>query len=67
MSPYPEDDVKALIECIGASHVLFGSDYPHPEGIADPVRFADLLEGCSDQDTRLVMRTNTERLLVGTT
>jgi predicted TIM-barrel fold metal-dependent hydrolase len=65
VSPYPEDDVKALIGRIGASQVLFGSDYPHPEGIADPVRFVDLLDGCSDEDTRLVMRTNTERLLTG--
>ncbi|HET6965131.1 MAG TPA: amidohydrolase family protein [Acidimicrobiales bacterium] len=65
VSPYPEDDVKALIDRIGASQVLFGSDYPHPEGMAEPARFADLLEGCSDKETRLVMRENTEQLLAG--
>jgi predicted TIM-barrel fold metal-dependent hydrolase len=66
VSPYPEDDVKALVERIGASQVLFGSDYPHPEGMAEPVRFADLLEGCSQQDVRLVMRDNAERLFAAT-
>ena len=65
VSPYPEDDVKALIDRIGASQVLFGSDYPHPEGMADPARFADLLKGCSDEETRLVMRDNTRQLLAG--
>lgn len=30
--PFPEDDVHELIGAIGADHVLFGSDYPHPEG-----------------------------------
>ncbi len=65
VSPYPEDDVKALVDRIGASQVLFGSDYPHPEGMAEPARFADLLEGCSDEDIRLVMRDNTEQLLAG--
>lgn len=65
VSPYPEDDVKALVERIGAGQVLFGSDYPHPEGMAEPARFADLLQGCSDEDTRLVMRDNTEQLLTG--
>ena len=32
LTPYPEDDVLPLVELMGADHVLFGSDYPHPEG-----------------------------------
>lgn len=34
--PFPEDDVNELIVAIGADHVLFGSDYPHPEGLREP-------------------------------
>ena len=30
VSPFHEDDIERLIEVIGAGHVLFGSDYPHP-------------------------------------
>jgi predicted TIM-barrel fold metal-dependent hydrolase len=62
VSPFPEDDVEALIECIGASQVLFGSDYPHPEGLAHPVDFAALMANRSDREVRLVMRENAERI-----
>jgi predicted TIM-barrel fold metal-dependent hydrolase len=65
VSPYPEDDVVALIERIGAERVLFGSDFPHPEGLADPVRFAELLEGRSAGDVRRVMRDNAVELFAG--
>lgn len=62
VSPYPEDDVPALIESIGVERVLFGSDFPHPEGLADPARFADLLPGRSAGDVRRVMRDNAVEL-----
>jgi predicted TIM-barrel fold metal-dependent hydrolase len=62
VSPFPEDDVEALIDRIGASQVLFGSDYPHPEGLARPADFAGLIENRSDDEIRLVMRDNAERL-----
>ena len=29
---------------IGADNVVFGSDFPHPEGMYDPVSFVDELE-----------------------
>jgi len=61
--PFPEDDVVDLIDVLGADHVLFGSDYPHPEGMRDPVDFVGLLEGCDPTTTRKVLRTNTAGLL----
>jgi predicted TIM-barrel fold metal-dependent hydrolase len=61
--PFPEDDVEDVIDVLGAEHVLFGSDYPHPEGLRQPVDFAQRLEGCDPVTVRLVMRTNTARLL----
>lgn len=63
LTPYPEDDVRALIERMGDEHVLFGSDYPHPEGLAQPNAFAKLIDGLDDAATRRVMRGNTARLL----
>ncbi len=63
LTPYPEDDVRALIERVGDDRVLFGSDYPHPEGLADPNAFAELIEGLDSAATRRVMRDNTARLL----
>lgn len=67
VSPYPEDDVLALVERIGAERVLFGSDFPHPEGLAEPARFADLLAGCSDGQMRRILRDNAVELFSGTT
>ncbi len=63
VSPYPEDDVSALIDTLGASQVLFGSDYPHPEGLADPRRFVDLVEDRTDPEIFQVMRANAAGLL----
>jgi predicted TIM-barrel fold metal-dependent hydrolase len=63
LTPYPEDDVLPLVELMGADHVLFGSDYPHPEGLAEPNRFAALLDGLEPTEVRRIMRTNTSELL----
>jgi predicted TIM-barrel fold metal-dependent hydrolase len=61
--PFPEDDVTDLIDAIGPDHVLFGSDYPHPEGLREPVDFAHKLTGCDPVTTRKVMRGNSAELL----
>ena len=36
ISPFWEEDLAELAALIGEDHVLFGSDYPHPEGLGDP-------------------------------
>jgi predicted TIM-barrel fold metal-dependent hydrolase len=48
---------------MGAERVLFGSDFPHPEGCREPRDFVAALEGLSDHEIRLVMRDNFESLL----
>ncbi|NRA08829.1 MAG: amidohydrolase family protein [Myxococcales bacterium] len=58
VAPYYEDDLHGLRENIGAEHMLFGSDFPHGEGLAEPVDFVKDLDGFSDEDIRLVMREN---------
>jgi predicted TIM-barrel fold metal-dependent hydrolase len=61
--PFHEDDPVGLCRAIGADNVLFGSDYPHPEGMADPLSFVDQLDGLSDEDTAKVMGGNLSRLM----
>lgn len=61
--PFPEDDVEDLIDAIGPDHVLFGSDYPHPEGLRDPRDYIQRIEHCPPAVTRKVLRGNTARLL----
>ena len=63
LTPFPEDDVPALIELMGPTRVLCGSDYPHPEGMAAPHDFFDLVGGLDTGVQRLVMRENARRLL----
>jgi predicted TIM-barrel fold metal-dependent hydrolase len=61
--PFPEDDVDALIDAIGPDHVLFGSDWPHPEGLRAPADYVSRLAGRDAAVTRQVLRGNTARLL----
>ncbi len=63
VSPFFEDDVVGLASLIGADRVLAGSDYPHPEGLAEPWEFAEELDGLSEADQSLIMRDNFERLV----
>lgn len=63
VSPYHEEDLYALSDLIGAGHVIFGSDYPHPEGLEDPVDFAHGLEKMDAGDIRKIMRDNARDLV----
>lgn len=63
VAPFYEDDVVALARTIGAERVLNGSDYPHPEGLAEPLEFVEELEGLTADETRRVMRDNFAELV----
>ncbi len=64
ISPFHEDDLGRLIDVIGADHVLFGSDYPHPEGLAEPTSYVDHLPArVADADVRAIMGGNLARLM----
>ena len=64
VSPFHEDDIAALIDAMGVDHILFGSDYPHPEGLAEPCSYVDHLpEGLSDDDVAKIMGGNLGRLM----
>jgi predicted TIM-barrel fold metal-dependent hydrolase len=52
-----------LADAIGVDKILFGSDWPHGEGLENPVSFTDELVGFSDADIRKVMRDNAVDLL----
>jgi len=67
VTPYHEDDAVDLVKLIGAENVLFGSDYPHSEGLAEPLEFAEGLNGLDDNEQRLIMRDNLFALLAKAT
>ncbi len=42
---------------------VFGSDYPHPVGMSDPISFVDQLEGLDEHAIRKVMGGNLASLM----
>jgi predicted TIM-barrel fold metal-dependent hydrolase len=64
VNPFPEEDHAALFEWLAPEHLLFGSDWPHPEGIPDPRAYPEYLpEGTSGAAIRRMMRDNARELL----
>ena len=63
IAPYYEDDLPALAEVIGIDKILFGSDWPHGEGLESPVSFAEELKSFAESDIRKIMRDNALDLL----
>ena len=64
VSPFHEDDLGELIELLGADHILFGSDFPHPEGLAEPCSYVDHLpDGMAQDDVAKIMGGNLGRLM----
>lgn len=64
INPFWEDDVSSLIDIMGSDHVCFGSDYPHPEGLAEPLDYLQYLDEASVADDlqRRVMSENANQL-----
>ncbi len=63
VTPYHEEDIGGLIDLIGAERVVFGSDFPHAEGLAKPVDFAELISDRSGEEIRCVMRDNAQAMV----
>jgi predicted TIM-barrel fold metal-dependent hydrolase len=63
ISPFWEDDLGAVAELVGVDRVLFGSDFPHAEGLADPATYVDDLKGLPDEVCRKIMGGNLARLM----
>lgn len=63
ISPFWEEDFGHLAALLGPDRVLFGSDYPHPEGLGDPVKYAEEISHLGDELLRKVMGGNLARLM----
>lgn len=60
VAPFWEDNFKQMADLIGVDRVIFGSDWPHPEGLANPINLVDDLaaHGLNEDEQRKVMGGN---------
>jgi predicted TIM-barrel fold metal-dependent hydrolase len=63
VNPFWEDSVTGLIDLIGADRVCFGSDYPHPEGLAEPIEWVHEIDTVSQGDAERIMSSNMFELM----
>ena len=63
VTPYLEEDLEALADLIGVERILFGSDWPHGEGVAQPLDFVKELGGFDEHAVQRIMRDNCLELL----
>jgi predicted TIM-barrel fold metal-dependent hydrolase len=65
VAPFYEDDMDALRRDVPVERMLFGSDFPHPEGVAEPLEYLEEFEGFSPDEIEKIFGTNLKKLLEG--
>ncbi|MCK0516682.1 amidohydrolase family protein [Williamsia sp. DF01-3] len=63
VSPFWEGSVADVVETVGWDKVMFGSDYPHPEGLTEPKGFYKYAEGMNERRAYDFMGDNARRFL----
>jgi predicted TIM-barrel fold metal-dependent hydrolase len=61
--PFFEEDVIGIVDLVGIDNVVFGSDYPHPEGMHDPTEFYDEIDELAEEDKAKLMGGNLNKLM----
>ena len=62
INPFWEDDVNEVAELMGTDHVIFGSDWPHIEGMPAPLDYLNELEGMESDAIRKIVSQNVSEL-----
>src|SRR5271170_5908607 len=63
VSPFFEDGIDDLVNLVGVDQVLYGSDWPHPEGLAEPTFYINALAHLPVEDQAKIMGGNLARLV----
>ena len=58
INPFWEDDPYLVTELMGADRVIFGSDWPHIEGMPKPLDYVTEIKELDDASQRLILREN---------
>ena len=62
INPFWEDDVYEVVEHMGADRVIFGSDWPHIEGMPHPLDYLVELKEFNAEQTRKIVYDNVTHL-----
>ena len=62
INPFWEDDVEEVARYMGTDRVIFGSDWPHIEGLPEPGNYIDDLSAFNEREKRLILRDNAQGL-----
>jgi predicted TIM-barrel fold metal-dependent hydrolase len=65
VAPFVEDSVPDLAKHLPVERILFGSDWPHAEGVGHPRDFFKNVEDFSIEDQRRIMVDNARELTLG--
>ena len=65
VAPAYEDNMSELAGSMPVERILFGSDFPHPEGLANPLAYLQEFEGFTPEDIEKIFCTNLKGLLAG--
>jgi hypothetical protein len=61
---FREPNPKEVADLVGSVDILRGSDFPHPEGLADPLGYSELVEAqFSSDDAARIMGGNLARIM----
>jgi predicted TIM-barrel fold metal-dependent hydrolase len=65
VAPFPEENVRRVVTEVGIEPIVFGSDFPHGEGLARPVEYIEAqLSGFTEVEQKRIMRDNLDEFLV---
>ncbi len=65
VAPFYEDDALELKKKMPVERILFGSDFPHPVGVADPLEYVREFKGYTEDELKRVFHSNLKGLLEG--
>jgi predicted TIM-barrel fold metal-dependent hydrolase len=64
VAPFPEENVRRVVDEVGITSIVFGSDFPHGEGLAWPKQYVpEQLAGFTEEEKRTIMRDNLANFL----
>jgi aminocarboxymuconate-semialdehyde decarboxylase len=60
---YTDRNLRFLVDMVGADRVVFGTDWPAPMAVDDPVRRIETSDSLDDTERALILRDNAARVL----